>query len=74
MIAPYMRFYRERYGRDAVALHDAPALLECVAPGEARVLECVTPGEAWVLECVPAWALVCVLTWVLACVPAWPLV
>ncbi|ALE78802.1 nucleoside hydrolase [Pseudonocardia alni] len=33
MIAPYMRFYRERYGRDAVALHDATALLECVAPG-----------------------------------------
>lgn len=33
MIAPYRDFYRDRYGRDAVALHDAVALLECVAPG-----------------------------------------
>ena len=33
MIAPYHRHYRDRYGRDAVALHDAVALLECVAPG-----------------------------------------
>ncbi|MEQ3548867.1 nucleoside hydrolase [Pseudonocardia nematodicida] len=33
MIAPYRAFYRERYGRDAVAVHDATALLECVAPG-----------------------------------------
>lgn len=33
MIAPYHGFYRDRYGRDAVALHDAVALLECVAPG-----------------------------------------
>ncbi|MBP2366265.1 nucleoside hydrolase [Pseudonocardia parietis] len=33
MIAPYYGYYRDRYGRDAVALHDAIALLECVAPG-----------------------------------------
>ncbi|MEJ8278374.1 nucleoside hydrolase [Pseudonocardia spirodelae] len=33
MIAPYRDFYRGRYGRDAVALHDATALLEAVAPG-----------------------------------------
>lgn len=33
MIAPYHGYYRGRYGRDAVALHDATALLECVAPG-----------------------------------------
>nr|WP_255426758.1 nucleoside hydrolase [Pseudonocardia sp. C8] len=33
MIAPYRDHYRDRYGRDMVALHDAVALLECVAPG-----------------------------------------
>lgn len=37
MIAPYHGFYRSRYGRDAVAIHDATALLECVAPGSLPV-------------------------------------
>lgn len=37
MIAPYHGFYRSRYGRDAVAVHDATALLEVVAPGSLPV-------------------------------------
>ncbi|MBW0102094.1 nucleoside hydrolase [Pseudonocardia sp. KRD291] len=36
MIEPYHAFYRADHGRDAVAMHDALALLECVAPGSLR--------------------------------------
>lgn len=36
MITPYHGYYRSRYGEDAVALHDATAVLECVAPGSLR--------------------------------------
>lgn len=36
MIEPYHAFYAADHGRDAVALHDALALLECVAPGSLR--------------------------------------
>ncbi|RZT88006.1 pyrimidine-specific ribonucleoside hydrolase [Pseudonocardia sediminis] len=36
MIVPYHAFYSADHGRDAVAMHDALALLECVAPGSLR--------------------------------------
>ncbi len=36
VIHTYCEFYRERYGRDAVALHDAVAVLEAIVPGSLR--------------------------------------
>lgn len=36
VIGHYRASYRERYGRDAVALHDAVAVLEAIAPGSLR--------------------------------------
>lgn len=36
MIEPYHAFYAAEHGRDAVAMHDALALLECAAPGSLR--------------------------------------
>ncbi len=36
VIGHYRAAYRERYGRDAVALHDAVAVLEAIVPGSLR--------------------------------------
>lgn len=51
MIEPYYAYYRARYGRDMVALHDALALLESVAPGSLR---CVPLGLQVACEHGPA--------------------